>query len=307
MAVLPPVLEILKTASACYPGFGPGAVKLKAVLCANALANPSQARNLLAPSPGSSLANLLRRRPEARGVLVWPFQCSDWSVKQRLDRFLEHYRLADELDEKYQFGVGDKLQLLDLSEQSRGVCVILDQPSWFMREGGYTLNLFLDDFRAYSIAFALFEPKPGDLALYVGGIQGRDREEVLDIYRAMTKAFHGMRPRDLLIENLRLFAKSIGATQIICVGEERRHHRHHFFGGKAKMGSAYDPIWEDRGGVRMADGDFDLPLTRPAKPLESVPAKKRSLYRKRYEFLEQIGAVAERQYQAATAVRFDAI
>lgn len=302
MATFPLTTEVFRSAHACFPRLSPGAIKLKAEYCANALSNPDQTRELLFPAPGSTLARLISQRPEVRGVLVWPFQCSAWSLRQRLERFIEHYRMTGQLDDKYQFGADQQLKLLDLSEQSPGACMILDQPIWFMREGGFTLNLFLEDFRAFSIAFALYEPSPGQRAIYVGGLQGRNREDALETYRALTKAFHGLRPRDLMIENLRLLARSWGVTQITCVGDARRHHFHPFFKDKTGFSNNYDTAWEDRGGVRAPDGDFDLPLMQPKKSLESIAAKKRSQYRKRYAFLDQIDAIASAQYPDAALV-----
>src|SRR5205085_10943663 len=140
--------------------------------------------------------------------------------------------------------------LLDLSEIRPGFQVVLDQPRWFMREGQFAINLFLNETRLYSLVFSLF--RDGDvLTAFIGAIQGRDIEGILEEYRDLTKAAHGMRPRDLLIEIFRFFGQAIGLTRILAVSDGSCQHRSNYYGGSAsrKISTDYNEIWEDRGGT----------------------------------------------------------
>jgi uncharacterized protein VirK/YbjX len=57
---------------------------------------------------------------------------------------------------------------------------------------------------------------------------------------------------------------------------------------KDKVLLNYDEIWEDRGGVPGDDGFFVLPTAFSQRDISDVPAKKRSMYRRRYAMLDQL-------------------
>ena len=150
------------------------------------------------------------------------------------------------------FPVDGQLRLLDLNDIRAGFHVVLDQPRWFMREGQFAINLFLNETRLYSLVFSLF--RDGEVsAAFVGAIQGRDIEGILDEYRNLTKAAHGMRPRDLLIELFRMFGETIGLKHILAVSDEHRQHRSNYYGKNAlsKLSGDYNEIWQNRGGTRI--------------------------------------------------------
>ena len=69
----------------------------------------------------------------------------------------------------------------------------------------------------------------------------------------------------------------------------------------------YNEVWEDRGGTRVAPTHFELPLAGSRRPLEEVPAKKRSMYRRRYEMLDAIDAAIPADLTTAEIRHFDAL
>lgn len=242
---------------------------------------------LYAPN-GSLINKLMTQRPETIGAVVWPYICHTWDAKNRLSRIEEHYRVVESLSPKIDFPVDGALKLIDLGYVYENLHVVLDQPIWFMREGQLVINLFLDNVRIFSLAFSLAH-ESGEMVAYVGAMQGRNIDGLLDTYRDITKAMHGMRPRDFLFELFRAFCRSVGVTKIFAVSDASRHHRGAYFGSKAKNGELtlnYDEIWLERGGV-VENSDFYVFNVAPqVKNLEEVPSKKRSMYRRRYEFLE---------------------
>jgi len=51
----------------------------------------------------------------------------------------------------------------------------------------------------------------------------------------------------------------------------------------------YDQLWEELGGVKRPDGDWELDCAPVAAPdLESIPSKKRSEARKRHELVSRL-------------------
>jgi uncharacterized protein VirK/YbjX len=267
-------------------------------------------RHLLAPflrAPvGSSLHRHLQERPETAGVLIWPYQCAAWDAKQRIDRIAFHFAALDRAPDCFRLDVDDKLVLLHLTTYSEGASVVLDQPKWLSREGHFTLSVFVDRHRAYTLTFSLHEHEAG-IALFVGGLQGRSSEGALELYKRLTKDLHGMRPRDFLLEVLRMLAPVLGASRIFAVAEGYRFFRHSYFNAPAdeKMNVDYDEIWADRGGRRVAPTHFELPIEPTRWDLLEVASNKRAMYRKRIAMLEdfsrRLGSLQDIRH-----LRFDA-
>ena len=94
------------------------------------------------------------------GAVIWPYQCSGWDARTRFARIFDHYSTIARIGRPLDFPVDDYLVSLEaLGELREGLRVILDQPKWFMREGGLTINLFLADTRMFSLAFSLWSSK----------------------------------------------------------------------------------------------------------------------------------------------------
>lgn len=235
----------------------------------------------------SSLRLIMEARPEIVGAVIWPYQCAGWDAATRLDHIYAHYSVTDSIGYPLNVPLTKMLILLDLSNIRSGYHVILDRPKWFIREGELVINLFRNEERMFSLAFSCLDDVNG-LVSIIGGIQGRDIEGALDEYREMTKATHGMRPRDFLIEIFRMFCGAIGVVKILAVADEYRHHRHPYFGQRLTFPNNYNDVWEERGGTRYDPMFFELPLVAPQRKIESIAAKKRAMYRRRYDMLHEL-------------------
>jgi uncharacterized protein VirK/YbjX len=253
-------------------------------------------------SPGA-LGRAVGERPELLGTLIWPYQCAAWDADERLDRLTAHYAEIDRLGVPFAFGTDEKLVLATLEDMYPGLRIVLDQPPWFMREGGLTLNLFVGTFRAFSLAFSLCRDGRGGLEVVIGSIQGRNAAAALDLYRDLTRALHGLRPRDFLIEVMRMLCRDMGATRILAVADAVRHHRHDYF-GKSEFQQNYDEIWNDRGGVPVDDRFFSLPVAPERRDMETIKPNKRPLYRRRHAFLDDLEARMSGDLAGLTPTQF---
>jgi uncharacterized protein len=293
-------------------GSGIIAVSRRVRFMLRSLAEYGALRPLLDAPPQSPLARLLRDRPEAIGAVVWPYQCSGWKAATRLDRIRDHYAVVEELGGPIDFAVDGVLPLVDLPEIRDGLRVVLDQPMWFLREGQLAINLFLADTRIYSVVFSFFH-HDGDIAAFVGAIQGRDVEGALGQYRELTKAAYGMRPRDLLIETFRMLCAILGVRHIFAVADQYRDYQSGYFGDPAAIKAYvnnYDDIWADRGGQRVDPMFYRLDANPQQRELSDIPAKKRGMYRQRYAMLDAIRLRMERHFrgldrEAALDIRRD--
>jgi uncharacterized protein VirK/YbjX len=278
-------------------------LKLRTKFVLAALRASSVSRRFATAPADSPIGQLLAESPETVGILLWPYQCAAWNAERRFSRLTEHLTAVRRIP-GLTLDREDKLLLADLSSISSGVSLIIDRPRWLDREGHLTLSLFKYNFRAFTVSFSLIggsEP-----ALFVGGLQGRQSDEILDLYRDLTKDFHGMRPRDFLLESLRLFALKIGVRHLFAVADAHKISRHKYFAGKEAGGFSYDNVWLERGGTRVAATHFELPLTGSRRALEEISSKKRSMYRRRYDMLDAIEAVLPRDLTVAERRHFDA-
>lgn len=252
----------------------------------------------------SDLGRLLEERPEMLGVLIWPYQAANFGASERLARIITHCEIVDSLGAPFKFSVDEKLALLNLDSIFPGLRIVLDQPRWFMREGQFTLNIFLDDFRAFSLVFSFFRHENNEPEAIIGAMQGRNRENILDTYRRLTKALYGLRPRDFLLETFRMLCRAIGVSRIYGVSSASSIRRHAYFGKAAGVRLDYDEIWRDRGGRPVNDIFYEIDRDPPARDLSSVKPNKRSMYRKRDEFLKNTEETLRAELPGLQPVRF---
>ena len=243
------------------------------------------------------------------GVIHWPYISKSWNSQDKLGVMASHYEVVTKsCPQLLLFGRDDSLVLSDLTAWSEGCTLVLDRPFWFMREGELVLNLFQGDLRIASIAFTLCCTE-GELCIFIGAVQGIHKgiesERSLAIYRDVTKDFEGLRPRSFLIEVIKYIASHIGVGKIYAVGDVYRHHRHPYFGAhKAQeLAANYDSIWLEHGATPSAREDFfEIPMASSRKPLETIASKKRAMYRRRYELLDDAFAQIDKVLAGSYAV-----
>jgi uncharacterized protein VirK/YbjX len=199
----------------------------------------------------------------------------------------------------FDFSLNESIELPPVAALMPDYSVIIDKPAWSQREGLLAISVFRGNVRLFSVTFS-FDNIEGKRTLIIGGVQGRRIEGALEEYRRLTDLAHGLHPRKLLVEILRMIGAEAGVQRILAVSDACRHHRHSFF-GKNKLRDLpldYDEIWRDRGGVETNDGAFfELPLMRLVRDLDDLGElsakkrkKRRHQYRLRYPMLDAIEA-----------------
>jgi uncharacterized protein VirK/YbjX len=238
---------------------------------------------------GEEFARTLLVRPELLGVIEWPYIHKGWGAARRMQAIWAHYDLI-EAHPWLHVPIESRLLMVDLSNVRPGLTLQLERPQWFIREGELTLSLFQDTTRLYSVCLTLGK-REGEVVAYVGGIQGRNIDAVKEQYADLTKVLHGARPRDFLLVAAGLLCAQVGVTQLLGVCDANRHHRHRYFQGHLdgdRASSDYDEIWSDRGGQPTEDGFMAMKVPFEYRPLDEVSSKKRAMYRRRYELLDQV-------------------
>lgn len=156
----------------------------------------------------------------------------------------------------------------------------------FEKEGEFTLGLYDDKgHRLYSVTFSLQGdgPRTAVVGCLIGG--GSLEEE-----KIITKAAHGMRPKNLIFFVLQCFLKNLGVEKLWAVSKDS-----HVYWARARRRDRikfdYDVFWEEIGGWRVEEGGhFILPLNYERRSPQEIRSNKRALYQRRYAMLDDVEA-----------------
>jgi uncharacterized protein VirK/YbjX len=235
------------------------------------------------------LARAIERFPLIEGAIYWPYINHVWTVPRRLDVIDQHYLLLTGSAGIISDATVRNIELVQSCEEYKGLRLILEKAPWFLREGEIVLSIFVDEMRIYSIAFTL-GIECNQRVVYVGALQGRNIENAMEIYRNITHALYGMRPRDYLLTALKLLSKTMGITTLWGIESEHRQQNGAYFGGahKNKLFADYNEIWLEHGGVDLKNGFFEISTDIQYKNMNDIPSRKRSNYKRRYAMIDNL-------------------
>lgn len=148
------------------------------------------------------------------------------------------------------------------------------------REGLLLLLVEINGITLYKIYFWFMEDNflP---TLCIGAFQGGKNN--LDINRVFTKEFWGLRPQNMAISALRWYAQALGIKQIYTFPKDK------FWNKKIVDQTGLDEFWLEQGATPVAKTPFvRLDMDIPHKDISDVPTRKRSMYKKRYDFLDRL-------------------
>lgn len=132
-------------------------------------------------------------------------------------------------------------------------------------------------------------------SLCIGALQGG--KYMLDVNRDFTKEFYGLRPQNMALHFLRAYAKSIDVEQILCLPKEK------MFCQNIAEQTAIDELWQEQNAQPLAGTPtLNLPLETPRKPLEEIASKKRSMYKKRFDFLDKADLLFKEKMQKSRKI-----
>ena len=139
--------------------------------------------------------------------------------------------------------------------------------------------------RVATVAFALINARRGVRVMLVGGLQGVRGDDMVEMYRVLTRSMYGLRPMSSLVQFLQMAAGALDVSELLGVGN-RAHIR--FKPGKTLLD--YDQLWQEHGGRPDVLGLQRIPVVPIRRDLADVASSKRSMYRKRYALLDTVDA-----------------
>lgn len=228
-----------------------------------------------------------------------PYRFACATARERVEMLENHYQLLlscypDLVEPLYLTGG------LELGRYPQSDCrIVLCYDGTFRREAELALSIVNGEGqRLYSCAFSLAGSKE-HLNLMIGSIQGPEPavDNAQERVRELTKEGHGLRPKSLLVQLVLQLAQSMGEADVLAV--RKRAHvfqaKRYSSRQKANLQADYDELWQEFD-ARDVDPNFVALQAQPRKPLEEIASKKRAMYRRRYEWLDQMELAIREQF-----------
>ncbi len=293
--------SLLATARNIYPYSRLGTFKNRARFMMACLRHRDALCDLLTRQEHQALRKELLEHPDTLGFVEWPYINAAWPVMRRFQALSEHQQAVNSDMSAFDMPRSGALLVADLSSVSEGLKLTVDRAYWLMREGGLVFNQFVGDERLMTMAFS-FGLRDGKRVAYVGGVQGSNTEVARAAHQTLRRDLHRMRSRDFVVKAFQSFMHALGVSEIYCVSDRYRHHRHIYFtrDPDEKYHTDYDEVWREHLGTPTDDGFFRLATPAARRPLEAVPAKDRGLYRRRYAMLDDLAADMQERFAKVT-------
>ena len=270
-----------------YPKLTLNGLKHQVLLFGLALVSIADIRKWYEISDNPLLTRALKQSPLMHGAIYWPYINCRWPLRRRLAAIDQHFRMLKGPAEIIAHATFTEVELVRLDEEYDGLRLVLDKAAWFLREGEIVLNLFINDQRIYSVAFSLGLDADQPI-LVVGALQGSNSERALDVYRDMTHALHGMRPRDFLMAALKLLCVEFEIERIWAISSATHQFNSAYFGHTQKVLVCYDEKWQEHRGRDLGNGFFEMSAKVKRKEVCEIPTRKHATYRRRYKMLDKL-------------------
>ncbi len=193
---------------------------------------------------------------------------------------------------------GDKkieLWRLPLDEVLGEMRLVMCAESGQRKEGLAAVMLNLsDETPVYQILFWIARSPSGDLAMWIGAMQGPNVDDARELIKKITKKCHAYRTKNLILYAAQAVARSFGLKKIFAVTNEGYYANNHVRRDR-KLKTSFSDFWAEAGGTPTDDARFyELPLVETRKTAEEIPTHKRAQYRRRFALLDELDkSVAE--------------
>ncbi|WP_061009711.1 VirK/YbjX family protein [Vibrio sp. CUB2] len=163
----------------------------------------------------------------------------------------------------------------------------------YQKEGDMSLVLHSQaDGNFYTLSFTLGHEN-GARSIMIGGLQGpRSNETSNEKIKKLTRKLYGQRPKSLMVSLLDLLAQIWGVETILAVKTPSHTYAAKRY-SKGRIKTDYDALWKELGGTEYDRNFYSLTVNAPRRDLDGMSRSKRSMYRRRYEWLDNTKATFE--------------
>ncbi|EFM96938.1 VirK/YbjX family protein [Actinobacillus pleuropneumoniae] len=149
-------------------------------------------------------------------------------------------------------------------------------------EGFFSLNIKNNQKEhIYDASFTLLEENK----ILISSIQGPNSKSAQDLIKSATKQLYGIRPMFMLIYIFKLIAEKFNLELL---GIPHKRQAKYRWNDHSRLLFNYDIFWKDNNAILTKNDYWSLSNNIERKPLNTIPSKKRSMYKKRYQLLDDI-------------------
>ncbi|TYL43841.1 VirK/YbjX family protein [Dickeya sp. ws52] len=223
-----------------------------------------------------------------------PYLSATLRAAERADAIRTHYTFVEQLANpflKQAFLSLDDYCLARFSGKNGESFSLTCSTSRYDKEGEATLRIRFNDVVLASLTFSVIRHQH-QLAIMIGGLQGKGRDQTRELTKDASKACFGLFPKRLLLECLLTLAALTGINRILAVGDDNHVYqclRYCYRKNKVRF-SSYSEFWQSINADKNAEGVYQLPRTITRKTLDELPSRKRAQYQRRYQLLDDINA-----------------
>ncbi|KJF80697.1 VirK/YbjX family protein [Photobacterium angustum] len=226
-----------------------------------------------------------------------PYITNSATANQRVDYITNHYRFMTQVlpqETCKQILSNDKgLQLASFIVDEEEYSLNLTFDGRFQKEGDLSLVLFdAQGHNFYTVTFVIND-KGAERHLIIGGIQGPSSSDENNLkIKKLTKTLHGQRPKDMMIKIMTFIANCWHVDRLLAIKTEShsycvaRYKSKRY--GSSRIKTDYNRHWEALGGIDYDRHFYQLPTEDVRRNPEDISRPKRAMYRRRYEWLDQI-------------------
>ncbi|WP_104029071.1 VirK/YbjX family protein [Vibrio jasicida] len=226
-----------------------------------------------------------------------PYIIKNSPAIDRSELVVDHYNtvsklLSSELIEQiYTDAKGQTLMTFEIDEILYTVRLVYE--ARYQKEGEMSLVLHSEeDGNFYTISFTLGHEN-GARCIMIGGLQGpRSNETSSAKIKKLTRKLYGQRPKSLMVSLLTILAQIWDVETILAVKTDSHTYAARRY-SKGRIKTDYDALWQELGGIEFDRNFYSLAVNAPRRDIEDMSRSKRSMYRRRYEWLDNTKATFE--------------
>ena len=222
-------------------------------------------------------------RPE-----IYKQQTHSWLYRnsthdKRIKYLKDHFQFLEQTHNHYSIKqiYMDKFTHFSIKVGPNNLAINLRYAGHILREGMLSLTVDFNSSTICRLTF-WFSIIDGKKSLVIGCLQGKGN--ALDDFKEFTKTLFGIRPQNMAIIALRIYAASLGIEQILTFPKKRLHSK------RISKDSHLDDLWTEQGKQPLNAMYIKISSITIRKTITNVSTHKRSLYKKRYAFLDNLEA-----------------
>ena len=291
------VKTLVRTAPLIHPGRKLGSLCKQTKHCVRGLAFARQTTLWFETLQRPELAVVAGNHPYLFQKLQRPYLNRTLNTCQRCQALQQHYQFviaqfSPVVRQEIYATPGKLLAVLPLAEvENFGLRLSCSRQE---KEGDLVIGLVNLDTGAvmFTLAFSITQWAAEPKEIFIGGLQGNKLANDKEMIISLTRGFHGLRPKALLLFALQELCGRWGITRLRAVSDAMHIYRH--WQKRKQVASSYDEWWVESDGVLADDGNFDLPATFVPRDIATLKVNKRPVYKRRYQLLTEIAGQLSR-------------